>query len=305
MSKRIIHLWIIVLVFISGCASLQKDAGYEIETKKVDSGGMEVPWHSIALRDDVSLASGYTVAMIELPRPLPEAWKNEIVDIGQSYKIGMATAALRRSVWRTALYGSDGKPEVFDAVLNPSQTVLFALLPLGRVDEFKRGNLLVWFSDGKTVATTRGAVIEVTENVLKLRNQFFDTYPSPFPRYATFQRTDSEGRKFFESLEKRFPVKLQMSDGEVFSAQREIVDVGTLTKGEHVLDNLITCGSASATPSITGTLVGAALSLPHNLSVAANGCRKKGTAVKSEATQTELPHLSSSFNSPDSERSLP
>ncbi|MFZ3031858.1 MAG: hypothetical protein WA082_02385 [Candidatus Moraniibacteriota bacterium] len=290
-------LWSIVLVIISGCASLQKDAGYEIETKKADSGGVEVPWHSIALRGDVSTVSGYTVAMIELPKPLPEAWKNEILDVGRSYKVGTATTALRRSVWRTALYGSDGKPQVFDAVLNPSQTALFVLLPPGRVEEFKRGSLLVWFSDGKTIATTRGAVVEVTGNVLELSNQFFATNPSPFPRYATFQRTEPEGRTFLESLEKRFPVRLQMSDGGVFSAQREIVDVGALTKGDHVLDNLVTCGSASATPSVTGTLVGAVLSLPHNLSVAANGCRKKGTAVKSEATQPELPHPSSSSTS--------
>jgi len=268
---------------------LKKDAGFEVETRKSDGGGIEVPWHSIALRGDVSLAPGYTVAIVPLPVPLSEAWKNEVTDPARPYKVGNRTVMLRRSVWRTAFYGPNGSVEVFDAVMNPSETTLFVLLPLGRVEEWKKGNWLIWFSDGKTVMTTKNVVVSVKGNVVELSNQFFTTDPSPFPRYTTFLRSDPEGRKFFESLERRFPLRLQMSDGQWYSAKSEVMDVGSLTKGDTVADNLVTCGSAMAIPSVTGMVVGAVLSLPHNLSVVANGChRKKGDAVKKEVTQVGL-----------------
>lgn len=294
---------VIILVLLTGCASLRKDAGFEVETRKADSGGVEAPWHSIALRGDVSQVTGYTVAIIPLPVPLPEAWKNEIIDSARHYKVGNRTMMLRRSVWRTAFYGSAGI-EVFDAVLNPSETSLFVLLPLGRVDEWKNGSWLVWFSDGRTVMTMKSVVIPVEGSVVGLSGQFFATNPSPFPRYTTFLRADPDGRKFFESLERRFPARLQMSDGQRYSTESEVVDVGALTKGDTAVDNLVTCGSATVVPSVTGVIVGVVLSLPHNLSVATNGCRNKKSETvmkKNEVTQAGL-LLSSSFQT---QRSTP
>ncbi len=294
---------IIMLALLVGCASLKKDAGFEIETSKADGGGVEVPWQSIALRGDVSAVLDFTVAMIDLPQPLPEVWEDEIMDSGRLYKQGKSLMTLQRSVWRTALYGPDGKVrQVFDAVLNTDKTTLFILLPLAREEEFKRGNWLVWFSDGTKVMTTRSAVVKIGDDVGVLSNRFFYDHPSPLPQHVIMRRFTPEGRKFFESLERRFPVRLKMPTGEMYSAETAVEGVGALTKGDNAFDNLVTCGSAAAVPSVTGMIVSVALSLPHNLSVAVNGCRRKGDTVKKEAPQSEPLLLSSS---PTNERNSP
>ena len=302
MSVTRIIVWFVLSVLISGCASLKKDAGFEIETTRVeqgDQGGVLPPWRCISVKGLVTEAFSYTVAMIEIPKSLSEVWKSEITGSGRSYKVGKSTAALECSVWRTAFY-LDGKVEVFDAVMNPDKTQLFGLLPPGKVAEFNRGQWLVWFNDGKTVMTTQGSVVVTDGNLIGLGNQFFSTNPSPLTRYANLRRLEPEGRRFFEQLEGRYPVPLPLGDGETFSTQQSVALVGKLTKGETALDNLVTCGSASAVPSVTGTIVGVVFSLPRNLSVVANGCGKG--AVKKEATQSELPLPSSS---PTKERTPP
>jgi hypothetical protein len=186
--------------------------------------------------------------------------------------------------------------------MNPDETELFVLLSPGKVKEYDQGNWLVWLNDGKTVMTTKGALVNVEQSAFELSNQFFVANPSPFPEYSNFRRDYPAGRKFFGWLEARYPISLPLGDDEeTFSTQPDIVHVGTLTKGVNKLDRLVTCGNASAVPSAALMAVGAVLSLPHNLSVMANGCGKKGGVVKEEAQSGLL--LSSP--SPNPERSLP
>ncbi|MBP9727930.1 MAG: hypothetical protein KBD27_00975 [Candidatus Moranbacteria bacterium] len=297
-------LFAIVLALLTGCASFKKDAGYYVETTKAeqgDQGGVLPPWRCMSVRGDVSAVFSYTAAMIKLPQPLPEVWRSEVNDPSRSYKVGASVRAVTCSVWRTARY-SDGQVEVFDAVMNPDGTELFVLLPPGRVTEYGRSNWLVWFSDGKTVMTTKGVVVGIEGEAFELSNQFFVTHPSPFPQYSNLRRDNPEGRKFFAGLEGRYPIPLPLgNDGEVFSTQPDIVHVGALTKGVNKSDRLVTCGSASAGPSVTLMAVSALLSLPHNISVAKNGCGKKGGVVKEETQVGLLP----SDPSQNPERSSP
>ncbi len=301
----------IVLALLTGCASIdqkieevREDAGYNIETtkeKQGDQGGVQLPWRCVSVRGDVTKTFSYTVAMIKLPKPLPEAWRSEIRDPSRSYKVGKSVRPVICSVWRTAYY-VDGRVEVFDAIMNPDETELFVLLPSGKAKEYDRGNWLIWFNDGKTVMTTKGALVNIENSAFELSNQFFVAHPSPFPEYSNFRRDHPAGRKFFVWLEARYPIPLPMGDdGEVFSAQPDIVHVGALTKGVNKLDRLVTCGSASAVPSATFMAVSAVLSLPHNISVAKNGCGKKGGVVKEETQSGLLP----SDPSQNPERSLP
>lgn len=293
----------IVLALLTGCASMKKDAGFEVEATRIeqgDQGGVRPPWRCVSVRDSVTEAFSYTVAIIPLPKPRPEVWNNEIDDPNLSYKVGSSARAFNCSVWRVAYYAG-GRVDVYDAVMNQDRTLLYALLPPGRVAEYNQGNWLLWFRDGQTVMTMRGEVIAVEGSVAGLSNQFFALHPSPFPRYANLRRDDPEGRKFFESLEKRYPVVLTLGDNGVFSTQSDIVHVGTLTKGVNKSDRLVTCGSASAVPSVIGMTVSAVFSLPHNLSVIANGCGKKGGAVKEVIQVGLLP----SNPSPNPERSPP
>lgn len=282
----------IVLALLTGCASIKQDAGYNIETTKVEQGeqgGAQPPWRCISVRGDVAKTFSYTVAMIKLPKPLPEAWRSEIRDPSRSYKVGKSVRPVICSVWRAAFY-IDGRAEVFDAIMNLNETELFVLLPPGRVKEYDRGNWLVWFNDGKTAMTTKGALVSVENSAFELSNQFFAANPSPFPEFSHLRRDNPDGRKFFTWLEKRYPVPLPLGDDEeTFSTQPDIVHVGALTKGVNRLDRLVTCGSASAVPSTTFMVVGAVLSLPHNISVAKNGCGKKGGTVKEETQSGLLP----------------
>lgn len=284
-------IFAIVLALLTGCAGIKQNAGYNIETTKTeqgDRGGVQPPWRCVSVRGLVAEAWSYTVAEIKLPQPRPEVWNNEIYDPSLSYKVGKSVRAIECSVWRTAFY-VDGKVETFDAVMNPDKTLLYVLLPPGKVTEYNRGNWLVWFRDGKTVMTTRGVMVTVEESLAELSNQFFAKYPSPFPRYSNLRRDQPEGRKFFQSLEERYPVPLPLGDEGSFSVPVDIVHVGALSRGEHWLDNIVTCGSVDVVPSVEGTLVNVVFSLPHNLTVAKNGCGKKGGAVKnSEATQSGL-----------------
>lgn len=283
-------IFAIGLALLAGCAGIKQNAGYNIEATKVeqgDQGGVQPPWRCVSVRGLVSEAWSYTVAEIKLPQPRPEVWNNEIYDPSLSYKVGKSVRAIECSVWRTAFY-VDGKIETFDAIMNRDKTLLYVLLPSGRVAEYNQGNWLVWFRDGKTVMTTRGTVVAVEGNVAELSNQFFATHPSPFPRYSNLRRDHSEGRKFFQWLEEHYPVPLSLGNEGGFSVPIDIVHVGALSRGEHWLDSIVTCGSVSVVPSVEGTLVNAAFSLPHNLSVAMNGCRKKGGAVKKEVVQSGL-----------------
>lgn len=281
----------IVLALLTGCASIKQDAGYNVEITKAeqgDQGGVQPPWRCVSVRGDVSGVYGYTVAMIKLPKPLPDVWRNEISDPSRTYKVGKSVRAVTCSVWRTT-YHVDNKVEVHDAVMNRDETELFVLLPPGRVAEYNRGYWLIRFNDGKTAMTTKGAVVSVEGETFELSNQFRLANPSPFPQYSQLRRDNPEGRKFFSWLEARYPIPLPLGDdGETFSTQPDIVHVGSLTKGVHWLDRLMTCGAFDAVPSVEGTLVGLALSLPHNISVAQNGCGKKGGVVKKEETQAGL-----------------
>lgn len=291
-------IFAIGLALLTGCAGIKQNAGYNIETtmaEQGDQGGVQPPWRCVSVRGLVTEVFSYTVAEIKLPRPRPEVWNNEIYE-SLSYKVGKSVRAIECSVWRVAFY-VNGKVEMFDAVMNPDKTLLFALLPPGRVVEYNRGNWLVWFRDGKTVMTMRGTVVTVEGNVAELSNQFFVTHPSPFPRYSNLRRDQPEGRKFFHWLEEHYPVPLPLGDEGNFSVPIDIVHVGALSRGEHWLDNIVTCGSVDVVPGVEWTLVNVVFSLPHNLTVAKNGCGKKGGAVKSEATQPELPHPSSSSTS--------
>lgn len=281
---------IVLALLLGGCASLKKDVGYEAEVTRVEQGeqgGVQPPWRCISVRGDVKAVFSYTVAMIKLPKPLPEVWRSEIRDPSRTYKVGTSVRTVTCSVWRTT-YHVDNRVEVYDAIMNPDETELYVLLPPGRVAEYNRGYWLIWFNDGKTVMTTKGALVNVENSAFELSNQFFVANPSPFPQYSNFRRDHPAGRKFFGWLEARYPIPLPMGeDGEGFSTQPDIVHVGALTKGVNKLDRLVTCGSASAVPSVTFMVVGAVLSLPHNLSVIANGCGKKGGPVK-EVTQAGL-----------------
>lgn len=283
---------LVCLALLTGCASFKKDAGYYVETTKAeqgDQGGVLPPWRCMSVRGGVQMVYGYTAAMIKLPQPLPEVWRNEIRDPSRSYKVGTSVRTVTCSVWRTARYGN-GQVEVFDAVMNPDETELFVLLPPGRVTEYGRSNWLVWFGDGKTVMTTKGVVVRIDGEAPELSDQFFATHPSPFPEYSNLRRDNPEGRKFFAGLERRYPIPLPLGDdGGVFSTQPDIVHVGALTKGVNKSDRLVTCGSASAGPSVTLMAASTLLSLPHNLSVMANGCGKKGGAVKEETQVGLLP----------------
>ncbi len=153
----------IVLALLTGCASIKQDAGYNVEITKAeqgDQGGVQPPWRCVSVRGDVSGVYGYTVAMIKLPKPLPEVWRNEISDPSRTYKVGKSVRAVTCSVWR-ATYHVDNKVEVYDAVMNRDETELFVLLPPGRVVEYNRGYWLIRFNDGRTAMTTKGAVVSV------------------------------------------------------------------------------------------------------------------------------------------------
>lgn len=276
MLTRLISIGI-ALVLLAGCASLKQEAGYNAEETRVeqgDQGGVQPPWRCISIRGRVADIFGYTVAMIELPKPRSEIWDDAISH--RSYKVGKSERAVECSVWRTAHY-SNGRVKVYDAVMNPGQTWLYALLPIGMVSEQLRGHWLVWFADGKTVMTTLGRVLTVEGGAMELSDQFFADNPSPLQQHATLRRDDDDGRKFFEQLEKRFPVPLPVGD-EVFSTQPNIVHVGALAKDEAVLSRLVSCGSLVAVPTVKGTAISALLSLPHNIAVAKNGCGQRKSA---------------------------
>lgn len=262
-------LLIMLLIFalLSGCATLGRQAGFQVQER--ESFGTQEPWHNLVLKENVFEIQAINVAYISLPQPVPERWREEF----RHTRTGML---LQRWVFRALVYRGESFAGIFDAVLNKQRTGFFVLLPNGSNTE-NNLNLVVLSSDAKWLMTTRGGLVNLSgeQSTIELPSGFFRDHLSPFPRIVEMRRSDPAGKKFIEDLEEMFHRRLMVREKMYVGRGDAKFVADNFTKGDNVLDNIVSCGSLSASMAVA-TPIGAAITFGYatirNTYVAINGC---------------------------------
>lgn len=227
-----------VAFLLGGCASM----GYKIaDTQPVFEP--QEPWQSVVLWNvNIREARSFAVIRVPLPDPLPAVWRWDMNDHRRTYMVEGGERVLHRSVWPA--YVVDGTESVrYNAVLNPSRTAMFVLVPGGKekVRELLTRNLALSSADACFVQTTKGGTVPLTE-FGKLPPGFFETHPSPITPGMVYvmDGTTETGRRFLADLRERFP---KLVSG-THSARSDVALVAQLTAESKLSDRFISKGSA-------------------------------------------------------------
>lgn len=269
MRTSVMVLLIVLAGMVSGCANLAKNAGSVVESK--EAIGRQEPWHNLAIVGSVRQTEAISVAYVALPSPIPKEWKEDFVDPKRIYTVSAsdgkkARKPLERVVFRALAYRDEEVVALFDAVLNPSLTGFFVLLPAdGR--PYMGLNLVIVPSHANWLMTLSGEIVMIPERRMfaKLPQGFFVKHPSMLRQVIPIGRSDPNGRKLLVHLEQLFPKEF-MVHGVRYAGRPDVkVVMGEFTKVDHPLDRLISCGSLTVSPSMG--IIGLGISGIRNASV--------------------------------------
>ncbi len=261
----------IVLALLTGCASMKKDAGFEVQSKA--SQVLQIrqePWHNVTVMGDLRTLDEMAVAVVNLPEWLPTAWKEELVDKGRTYTIKLPDGRLlhkplERVVLRAAAYTDDGRfVEQFDAVVTAKARALFILLPSDRAEELKRYQFVILASDASWLMTTQKeqVVLETGQDIGQLPPGFFVEHPSPLRQTVVIKRSHTVFRDLMETFPNHFTIR-----GVSYSGRPDTdIILSQFTSLETASDKIISCGSLAISPGMI--MFGVALSVVRNISVA-------------------------------------
>lgn len=261
---------LLIAVFLSGCASIGKKAGFEVTAK--EPIGRQEPWHTMTLKGDISQVQALSVAYVALPDPVPTYWSEEFVDTHRVYEVSLsndqngkqkkALKPLEKVVFRALRYTDGGEfIEMFDAVLNPSLSGFFVLLP--SEGNFVGSNLVIIPLDASWLMTVYGerVILPVSKT---LPAGFFQQHPSRITQVVRMDKKDPHGQKFFSELEKLFDPGRFIINGVVYSGRPDTKIVASrFTKVDNPIDRLVSCGTAPISPGMI--TVSLAIAAVHNV----------------------------------------
>lgn len=289
----------LILSILSGCASLSKDSGFEVQPKSALKNRQE-GWHNVTLQGDIRKTQALTVAFVHLQQPLSTRWRAELVDQGRTYTVKLPDGRqlkkpLERVVERALCYTEDGRLiSMFDADLEPTVLGFYVLMPPDQKKELCP-NLVIVPSDASWLLTTRSVVVPLQEGqeLTQLPSGFFREHPSPLPlrHMALRSRQDEDGKKFLSYLERKYP--FHFSVGGVPYSGRPDADIvlAEFTSLDTPLDKVISCGTLSVSPGLI--TVGLAVSMIRNGYVASqkdclNGTRNEPKPAALKPQEADL-----------------
>lgn len=243
-----------------------KDAGFKMDREAAvrKDGKISIrrnePSLTLAIRGDITATQVVDVIPVRLPPNPPDPWGKELSpDMARTITVTNSegkqqSLPLQAAVFR-ALYVSEDEErmEVWQAVINPDATAWFTLLPPGRTTGLQ-GSLYIVSNDGQHVLTTLGQSVDLSkidEAKLKkgrLPEGFTKMFPSPITGWFTIRRSESNGKVFFQDLERYFPEDITFN-GIRYSArpfaeefQRKYTNLNSLG------DRAASCGNFSIGP---------------------------------------------------------
>lgn len=242
------HIAIALGLLVSGCAAVKRQAGFDI-IPEGPSKAAQV-WESQALKGmRPSHMQGVTVYSVLVE---PNPWLEK--------EIYCLENVLPVETWRTLVFLDNG---IFQgsALVNEEKTIILLLLPFEydeRQLEGKRAVIISAFA--KSVLTMQGQIIPLAKEELaqlvenaSFQEQFFARYPSVMrPRNVVQIPYDTpEGRIFFDELERRFPDRARLENGQVFAIRKdEFLRLASTSPQEYFLDRFLTVGSLPLGPGI-------------------------------------------------------
>jgi hypothetical protein len=284
------YLYIFVgLVFLSGCASISKQAGFSWQ--KHEGLGQQVLWHNLVLEGDLSTIEKIGVAQIpsEQKKKIPWEFKREAryyfrIDNNPKSDSYGKLISTERSVLRALLYRDEKVARVLEAVAywkRKDKIYVFFPEDIWGMQNAKSLSLVILSPDASLLMTTNGEVIEIPEgqSLTELPQGFFREHSSKIPTVLVVQRGDrGDGDKFFMELEELFPSRFEDPEGRLYSGHPETNKVaGKATLQTSYLDRIISCGSFPISPLALFSPVTAGISLGipvvRNTYVAINGCQ--------------------------------
>lgn len=264
-------------IALTGCASFKQEAGFEVEQKSgisVQTAGLmharQEPWHNVAIIGDIRQSHEIAVAVVNMPNPLPDLWREELVDKARTYTVLLPDGRkvqkpLERVVFRAIAYTMDGNlVEVFDAVVTPSLKGVFVLLPADRDEALKSYQFAIISSDAAWLMTSQREMIPLEEgqDLMKLPVGFFKEHPSPLWQSVVIQ----QNHPVFEDILNKFSNHFKVN-GIPYSGRPDAeIILSEFTSLETGLDKVVSCGSFTVSPGMV--LVGAVVSVARNIWVA-------------------------------------
>lgn len=241
---------LVLLVISSGCAAVKQQAGFDI-IPEGPSKTVQV-WESQALKGmQPSHMQGVTVYSVSLAPNHP--WLKEEVYC-------LENGVLPVETWRTLVFLDNG---IFQgtALVNEEKTVILLLFPFEYDERQLEGRHAVIISAfAKSVLTMQAQTVALTQQELArlagsvvFQEEFFAKYPSVMrPRYVVQILYDTpEGRLLFDSLEKRFPDRARLENGQVFAVRKdEFLRLASISSQEYFFDRFLTSGSLPLGPGM-------------------------------------------------------
>ncbi len=263
-------IFAIGLVLLTGCASVKKDTGFEVQSKTAQLlKARQEPWHSVAVMGDLRVVEEVAVAVVNLPEWLPTVWKEELVDKSRTYTVKLPDGRLLRKplervVLRAAAYTEAGHfVELFDAVITAKARAFLILLPANRVEELKRYQFVILPSDASWLMTTQKeqVTLNADQDVNELPPGFFAEHPSPLRQTVVIKRAHPVFRDLLETFSNHFTIR-----GVPYSGRPDTdIILSQFTSLETASDKIISCGSLAISPGMV--TFGIALSVVRNISV--------------------------------------
>lgn len=113
--------------------------------------------------------------------------------------------------------------------------------------------MVIATSDGKTVMTTRGAMVPLPTGTTldRLPDGFFQRNPSPVPPLLPVKTWQQDGLYFFADLAANFPERFSVN-GHWYAGPPHVVDVAAkYTAVEKPLDKIVSCTNLRLAPGMT------------------------------------------------------
>ncbi len=271
MLSRLICM-VITIILLAGCASLKKDAGFEVQSKTAMQlmQSRQEPWHNVAVMGDLRELEEIAVAVVNLPEPIPTVWKGELMDKGRTYTVKLSDGRvlrkpLERVVFRAAAYTADGRfVELFDAVITSQARAFLVLLPANRAEELKGRQLGILSSDASWLMTTQRERVALREgqDVNQLPPGFFEEHPSPLRQVIVVKRDHPVFQDLLGMFSNHFTIR-----GVPYSGRPDAdIVLSQFTGLETASDKIISCGSFAISPGMVA--LGVAISVVRNIAVA-------------------------------------
>jgi hypothetical protein len=266
---RVVLSLLIIALLITGCASLEKQSGMIIAGK--NPVGREEPWHNNALVGNVFTTERVSATYVQLPKPLPAGWKEELIDNSRVYEVKNPDntkdrKSLTRVVFRALWYRNERLVGMSDAVLSPNLKGFFVLLP-SDAKAYAGNNLVIVPSHPTWLMTTKGETVEMTagQSFSKLPSGFFEKHPSVVKEVLYLDPNDPVGKQWFADMEEFFPMLLTIGGTRYSGRPDADIIAAKFTSVDNPVDRIISCGGMPISPGMI--TLGVAISVARNVYV--------------------------------------